>query len=345
MLTKFVVTQKYRNLGYYIYETPINHVTCAIWRDMSNNKCSIVVIADNQNHLFLTRKSINFVKATIANSNQFPLDAQIHYLFVILNNKKEKSLLLNDVVHIDVNKGRMYHRGISEELKDEYEIVKSLLSLQVALDEKHQIRYSANVRFYHPWVVYLIIFTTFMIYAATIKDKTAYGVTPTEVINGRYVTMITYIFQHGNIMHLLGNMVTLVIAGTVLERYVGAAKFTCLYLVSGVYGAMFSVFLNPTSDIVTVGASGAICGIIGALIVKLLFTPQYLRLFQVSALTKTIGVTLLMGMLVSSINNLCHIGGLIAGILFSIVFQLSDMIEINKRYQKLNTICKKEDYV
>lgn len=80
--------------------------------------------------------------------------------------------------------------------------------------------------------------------------------------------VFTSMFLHGGWMHLLGNMWFLWIFGDNVEDALGHIKYLLFYLLAGVVAAMGHVFLNPDSAIPTVGASGAIAGVMGGYIVK-----------------------------------------------------------------------------
>src|SRR6266508_47109 len=91
----------------------------------------------------------------------------------------------------------------------------------------------------------------------------AYGMVPDEF---RWSTLITSMFLHGGWMHLLGNMWFLWIFGDNIEDILGHGKYLLFYLVCGVAVAQFIV--DPSSRIPTVGASGAIAGVMGGYMVK-----------------------------------------------------------------------------
>ena len=77
-------------------------------------------------------------------------------------------------------------------------------------------------------------------------------------------TLITSMFLHGGILHLAGNMLFLFIFGDNVEDAFGHIKYLALYLASGVLAALSQVVVEPSSMIPTVGASGAIAGVMGA---------------------------------------------------------------------------------
>lgn len=78
------------------------------------------------------------------------------------------------------------------------------------------------------------------------------------------VSLFTYMFFHGGIIHFLGNMWMLYIFGDNVEEHFGAFRFLGFYLICGLISGMFHFFLHPTSMVPTIGASGAIAGVMGA---------------------------------------------------------------------------------
>ena len=80
-------------------------------------------------------------------------------------------------------------------------------------------------------------------------------------------TLITSMFLHGSIFHLLGNMLYLWIFGNNIEDYLGSFRFVLFYLVSGLGASMVHILFNANSQVPMIGASGAIAGILGAYLI------------------------------------------------------------------------------
>jgi membrane associated rhomboid family serine protease len=128
------------------------------------------------------------------------------------------------------------------------------------------------------------------------------------VAHGEWWRLITAAFLHYGPFHLLLNMLALWWFGSALERRIGSGRFLAIYLVSGLAGSAGALILDPTTP--TVGASGAIFGILGAGLVMEQFQRDYV--FGGSAL----GVIVLNLVFTFSVANISiggHIGGLIAG--------------------------------
>ena len=93
----------------------------------------------------------------------------------------------------------------------------------------------------------------------------SYGVVPEQL---NLATLVTSMFLHGGWLHLIGNMWFLWIYGDNVEDILGPAKYLLFYLLCGVLAALLHVVLNLDSRIPTVGASGAIAGVMGAYLAK-----------------------------------------------------------------------------
>jgi len=82
-----------------------------------------------------------------------------------------------------------------------------------------------------------------------------------------YLTLLTSMFMHGGFMHLAGNMLFLWVFGNNIEDYLGRIKFLLVYLFWGLVAGFAHLLANPGSTIPTVGASGAISGVLGAYLI------------------------------------------------------------------------------
>ncbi len=147
-------------------------------------------------------------------------------------------------------------------------------------------------------------------------------------------------FFHGNILHLLFNCYALYILGPQLESFLGKIKYLTVYLISGIAGSLLSMlFLDDLG--LSIGASGAIFGIMGSLCYFGYHYRVYLGNVVKSQLIPLIVINLLIGFSSTGIDNFAHIGGLIMGVLAtasvglkhkSTVFQMVNAIIISLIY-------------
>ena len=143
------------------------------------------------------------------------------------------------------------------------------------------------------------------------------------VWEGDYHRLFFSAFLHGNFWHLFLNNLSIYYLGQVIERVLGRFWFGVMYISSLLAGNLASlIWLDPRTD--SVGASGAIMGVVGVLAVFLFFDRNE-RFLQVRKNGRgiffvLIGCTLLFGEMIPVINNVAHIGGLLGGIAFGIFF-------------------------
>ena len=143
---------------------------------------------------------------------------------------------------------------------------------------------------------------------------------------GEYYRLLSAAFMHANIAHLIFNMYALWIIGMQLESFIGKWRYLVVYLFSAISGSLLSVIVTPNA--VSVGASGAIFGLLGALLYFGYHYRVYLGTVIKSQIIPLIVINLLLGFMVPGIDNAAHIGGLIGGALM--------MIGVGVKYKSSN---------
>ena len=139
---------------------------------------------------------------------------------------------------------------------------------------------------------------------------------------GDFYRLITGIFLHADILHLVFNMYSLYVIGSQIESFFGKTKFILIYLFSGLMGSLLSILLN--GNIPSIGASGAIFGLLGAMLYFGYYYRVYLGNTLTSQIVPIILVNLLIGFTTSGIDNFGHIGGLIGGFLITMAFGIDE---------------------
>ena len=132
--------------------------------------------------------------------------------------------------------------------------------------------------------------------------------------------LITTCFLHGGIMHLAVNMYSLYILGMQIEEIYGKTKYIIIYFVSGIGGSLLSYFLNPR--VFSVGASGAIFGLLSAMLVFAYINRDRIRKSYIRNLLFILILNISIGLSIPNIDNAGHIGGIIAGGIISYILML-----------------------
>ncbi len=172
----------------------------------------------------------------------------------------------------------------------------------------------------YPIVTYLLIALNVILYVipvltnsydTIINNFCVYG---PLIKAGQYYRIITGAFLHGGILHLAFNCYALYVIGSQLESYLGKVRYLIIYLFSAVTASLFSMIFNSNPSI---GASGAIFGLMGALVYFGYHYRVYLGNVLKSQIIPLILFNLLIGALSTGIDNFAHIGGLIGGLLIT----------------------------
>ncbi len=181
-------------------------------------------------------------------------------------------------------------------------------------------------------IVKALIVINIIMYIITMLNQDLFNallLNPDLVLKGEYWRLITAAFLHGNLIHLLVNMYSLNIIGTQIENFLGRFKFLIIYFGSTFTASLMSALITRG---LSVGASGAIFGLLGSL----LYFGWHYRLYFGTALRSqiipVIMLNLLIGFSMSNIDNAAHIGGLIGGVF------ISTAVGINEKTDKASKI-------
>jgi membrane associated rhomboid family serine protease len=210
-----------------------------------------------------------------------------------------------------------------------------------------------------PFVNYTLIAINVLVYIYQWGHEEftlGYSVVPAEITQGRdivgpvrgvpdlrladspspiYLTLLSAMFMHGGLLHLGGNMLYLWIFGDNVEDRMGHLKYLIFYLLCGVLASGTHIFFGPNSVIPSLGASGAIAGVLGAYLI--LFPRQGVRVYQFGMIAEVPALIVigLWGLLqfISGFGSLgtggasggvafmAHVGGFVAGLLLVFFFR------------------------
>ena len=166
--------------------------------------------------------------------------------------------------------------------------------------------------------ILLFVYTLFANYDVLLK----YGMFNQFIKDGEFYRLFTSIFLHGGLIHLLFNMYALYVIGPQIESFFGKWKFLFIYIISGLSGSILSFTFNI--DTLSIGASGAIFGLLGSVLYFGYYYRTYLGNVIRSQIIPIILYNLLLGFLLNNVDNFGHIGGLIGGVLSSMIVGVPD---------------------
>ena len=327
-------------LHYFITEKNYNPIILQgvdneIWLENLNENYEIIRIVSNHIHndeqydfdVFKTKRIVKKIK-----NKTFSLNMNVFSFFLdmgdsvtvdlnqenVLNGIKitdEKDIVVNDLVEKnfpDLKNNMEYtEKGFELFMKITSDINKH------NQEDNKQIEkvFSKKV----PYVTYLIIAICIICYIVPIlmgvydKAIATYSVYGPDIRKGEYFRLLTGGFLHGGILHLFFNCYTLYIIGSQVESYLGKTKYSMIYFMSLLIASLTSMTFG--GETMSIGASGAIFGIMGALI----YFGYHYRVFLGNIVkTQIIPLVLLnlsLGFILTGVDNFAHIGGLIGGVL------------------------------
>ncbi len=197
-------------------------------------------------------------------------------------------------------------------------------------------------RFYFLWLSIICIF-------AFILQILIPGFTELFVLNNKaiilneYWRFLTAIFLHGDTLHILYNLFALILFGIILEKKIGSNKFLIVFLTSGIIANIIAVNFYESS----LGASGAIYGIIGCL--AILSPLMVVWAFGLPMPMFIASVLWIMGDIFgiffpSNVGNIAHLSGIAVGIIFGILFRSMRKQRFNNTNEQKQKFLFSEDY-
>lgn len=219
---------------------------------------------------------------------------------------------------------------------DGYEVLPEIQNL-LALRRKE---YAIDFKAHKPIVTYTLIGINVAVFLLISflsqwygRDFNMYGAKVNQsIIEGQYWRLLTPVFLHANLLHLLVNCYSLYVLGQIMERIYGHHKFALIYFTAGLFGsvASFIFSINPS-----VGASGAIFGLFGALLYYGVEQPKVYKKYFGSDVMITFGINIAIFFMIPNIDSFAHLGGLVGG--FLTAFAIKVKSEPEKWRVRLNT--------
>ena len=147
-----------------------------------------------------------------------------------------------------------------------------------------------------------------------IGAKSSYG-----IINGEFWRLLTPIFLHADIFHLVTNLFGILVFGSIIEKKLGSMKFVAIYVLSGIYGNTFSFYFSPYLG---VGSSGSVFGVLASLLTYFYLNKNmfgYIAKEYLISIITIISISLIFGFISSGIDNAAHLGGILSGLIISLL--------------------------
>lgn len=216
--------------------------------------------------------------------------------------------------------------------------VENFIKLTNDINEKSEADNKEYERIFKPKrivITNILVVLNIIMFALTMtipKLANMFILDPNAVRNGEVYRLLTSTFMHASILHLVFNMYALSIIGKQVETFLGKPKFLLVYLFSGLTGSLLSCAITNSYSL---GASGAIFGLMGSLLYFGYHYRLYLGSVLLGQIVPVIVINLVIGYITPSIDNAAHIGGLVGGLFISMALGVN---KDDERSSKVNGI-------
>lgn len=241
------------------------------------------------------------------------------FVKVFVSNKVKKIDLLNEkAIVIDPKKGTLLYTAPDVyNYTDEIEYILNLRKNDIIENRPHNF-----IVTYLIIAVNIIMFLISVYFSNNIMDinnnvlEIMGAKDNTLILNGQYYRLFTSMFLHGGLIHISMNMYSLYILGKIVEKFYGRIKYIFIYFVSGICASILSFIMTPQ---MSVGASGAIFGMLGATFVMAYKLKDQIGKDFLKNIIFVIIANIAMSMAVPNIDLYAHLGGLVSGTILSAI--------------------------
>lgn len=328
----------------------IHGLTDEIWLENLNSDYKIIRIVSHHIH---NKEQFDFDKfklsRVVKQIRKKTLSFKIK-VFSIYTDIEDENLLAADDVFIarekDINNPKLtsIFPDIVEKTNRKEDGLEYFVKVSDNINKKNEKRSKAVEKIFSykkPIVTYtligicILLFILMYIFGNGSEDKYTlikFGANLDRLVRaGDYYRLFTSIFLHIGIIHLLCNMFSLYAIGKEIENLFGKVKYLIIFVLSGISGSLLSIAF--THNTISAGASGAIFGLLGALLYFGYYYRAYLGAVIRSSIIPIIVINLVIGFLTPGIDNAAHIGGLICGVLTAMMVGVPDK---SSKAEKIN---------
>lgn len=327
----------------------VNGVKNEIWLENLNANYKVIRINSNYIHNEEQLKFDNFkIKNVTKQIKKKTLSFKLKTLNILLDLNdniplKEDKLIDNYKVDSlkdirkDDNLAGLFPKLKTMTLK-KTDDVENFIKLTNDINEKSEADNKEYERIFKPKrivITNILVVLNIIMFALTMtipKLANMFILDPNAVRNGEVYRLLTSIFMHASILHLVFNMYALSIIGKQVETFLGKPKFLLVYLFSGLTGSLLSCAITNSYSL---GASGAIFGLMGSLLYFGYHYRLYLGSVLLGQIVPVIVINLVIGYITPSIDNAAHIGGLVGGLFISMALGVN---KDDERSSKVNGI-------
>lgn len=272
----------------------------------------------------------------IQNNPGIPNPADNRILTIVVgHNGQGHHFMGQNIVFCNWTKNKIRMASVSQEMWNEFVAVRDLKRFAYASNRFHQASYP-ELQSHGCIPLYVLVALTVFAYWMTAFANEKFGYSAQTVLeNGQSYRLFTYMFAHGGIRHLLGNMAALLVIGKMIMGKEGAFRFSVIYFCGGILSALADCaiceYAGVGTSTITVGASGAIFALMGAMVTES-FMDHGLEQIR-KRLLFNVFIVYVLSSLGANTNTRVHFFGLVAGFVLTLFIYLGENISGEQNYQ------------
>lgn len=347
IIDKYFLTNKYDSIDVTIDELKVYFKANTLYSivDASNKDITDQQFTNIFRQLFSGLEDVNI---HIEKSYVFVCTDDVNYGYELLGNIKYPEGIMQSRCVIDTNKKQFVvdqsaDIGFEEICSDVAEYFNIYSNQSRTSDTEEDDEPKETVKDYLKYSCVHIALINIIIFIAMsfLKDEAfhevlmKYGVLVDKVVKEHeWYRMITSIFLHFDAEHLISNMLSLLVIGIYLEKGVGRIRFLVTYFATGFLANIVSLGYNiysDSGDTLSAGASGAIYGVIGLLVMALLTMRTKVGKINAARLLLYLALVIYSQLSITEIDNAAHIGGLLSGMVMGVIFAIEAKIVSNNK--------------
>lgn len=296
-----------------------------------NYGVNVVYVLDYRDGLYITLDQYYALKDKIYYFFENLGEKEVHILTLVLSDDFQKARQLTEkdsfswmilkqeekLVAFENQASDFY--GIRNELE---KFLKSPERWSISEKQRQDVLVNKQEKKGLPWVTIILVIMNVCVYLlCTMSGDVLYNKGAFSILDilarGEAYRILTAMFLHIDIQHLFSNMIVLFYVGEIVEERIGHFSYLTLYFISGIAGFVLSMAYELWSGdfVYSVGASGAVFGIEGALLMLVILHRGRMASMTVGRVVFAVAFSLYCGFTSSNINNAAHVGGLLMGFL------------------------------
>lgn len=320
--------------NYSSYSTTFRHIYYKMVPKGDSYVTKIVIIADlDKSHIY-TEEGVESMKQAIACQYESVEPSDV-FVIGIGSNKakglKNKNLILKDFISSGIlykNYDSLYEEEAEAVLEHAKDIKREELHRRAAFGPLYGV--------YGTTIAYLFTAAIFISHLLwTQENHVLYGLSAVDVFkNGDSYRLFTYMFTHGNLYHMVSNCISMMILGSSYAKRRNSLDFSIVFIGSGILSGIMtilsSMLITNNPEKVTVGASGAIFALLGALVMSIMLDPSTKG--RRSSYIKYAAFVIIINLFGTNVDHVCHMTGFLSGMFLEFVLNYSDNIYYLRKY-------------